>query len=121
MSLFSSEALFRINLIWGIFDIALGLIGLYFVYRYVIAVLIINSDDRAILLGPLLSKWVPTSDTFFIFVGALYLAFKCVTLLVTSARWEMSLERESVNIKNVKKKRKKENKFFKVSDFTETT
>lgn len=121
MSLFSSEALFRINLIWGILDISLGLVGLYFIYRYVIAVLVINADDRAVLLGPMLSKWVPTTDTFFIFVGALYLAFKCVTLLITSARWEMSLERESINIRTTEKRPKNESKYLKVSDFTETT
>jgi len=123
MALFSNEAIFRLNLIWGILDITLGLVGLYFIYRYVIAVLVLDADNRALLLGPNLSRWLPATDKLFVLFGALYLSFKCVTVLITSARWEISLEKESADLKMNKKlkiKTKIKPKFFKISDFTET-
>jgi hypothetical protein len=123
MALFSNEAIFRLNLIWGILDITLGLVGLYFIYRYVLAVLVLDADNRALLLGPNLSRWLPATDKLFILFGALYLSFKSVTLLITSARWEIALEKESADLQDNKKlkiKTKIKPKFFKLSDFTET-
>jgi len=124
MALFSNEAIFRLNLIWGILDISLAMVGLYFIYRYVIAVLVVDADNRALLLGPNLSRWLPSTEKLFVVAGAFYLSFKCVTVLITSARWEIALEKELANLKSKKKikvKTKVKPKYLKVSDFIETT
>lgn len=94
---------YRLNYVWGITDIILSTLGLYFVYRYVVAVLTISDDDRDILLGPAFSRWLPTTDQFITILGALYLGFRVTHLLVAGARWELSMRKQRENLVKEKK------------------
>lgn len=90
-SRFSEQSLLRLEFIWGVTDIVLQTIGLYFIYRYCITVMVLDTEDREILLGPTVSKWVPANDELIVVLGAAYIAFKIVTLIITSTNWETAL------------------------------
>lgn len=91
-----SEAnLLKLEFVWGVTDIVLQTIGLYFIYRYCITVMVLDEEDRDILLGPVVSKWVPSNDTVITVLGAMYISFKIVTLLITSTNWEKSLQKRT--------------------------
>ena len=89
--MFSEEAVYTVNFLWGLLNIILGAMGLYFIYRYVVACLTLEPDARNILLGPALQKWLPVDDEFLLIMGSMYIGFKASSLLVVSARWEVNM------------------------------
>lgn len=95
MGRLSETSLLRLEFIWGVVDIALSAIGLYFIYRYAITVMVLDQEDRDILLGPVISKWVPSDDTVITVLGSAYIAFKVVTLFITSTNWETNLQKRT--------------------------
>lgn len=84
------RSLDRLNFIWGGTNVVLSVIGIYFVYRFAVTVLVLDPENREILLGPLLAKWLPVDDTFITVLASLYIAFKTVTILISASRWEMN-------------------------------
>lgn len=85
------RSLDRLNFIWGGTNVVLSVIGIYFVYRFAVTVLVLEPENREILLGPLLAQWLPVDDTFITVLASLYIAFKTVTILIAASRWEMNL------------------------------
>ena len=53
--------------------------------------MVLDPDDRDILLGPTVSKWVPANDDVIVILGGAYIAFKIVTLIITSTNWETGI------------------------------
>ena len=103
MARLSEENLLRLEFVWGVVDIALQAAGLYFIYRYAITVMVLHRDDRDILLGPVISKWVPTDDTVVTVLGAAYIAFKAVSLFITSTNWETDLQKRTRALRKTKR------------------
>lgn len=103
MARLSEENLLRLEFVWGVVDIALQAAGLYFIYRYALTVMVLDEDDRDILLGPVISKWVPSNDTVITVLGAAYISFKAVTLFITSTNWETDLQKRTRALRKTKR------------------
>ena len=98
----------------------LSVLGIYFVYRFAVTVLVLDPENREILLGPLLSQWLPVDDTFITVLASLYIAFKTVTILISASRWEMNASsREKRGKTNaVEKQKEKDPSELTLRDFT---
>ena len=118
------RSLDRLNFIWGGTNVVLSVIGIYFVYRFAVAVLVLDPENRQILLGPLLSQWLPVDDTFITVLASLYIAFKTVTILIAASRWEMNAstrdKREKVRSRtnDFKEQQERDPSELKLRDFT---
>jgi len=90
----SRQQLFVLNVVWGVLNIALGVAGLYFVFRYAVTVLASDNYTRNLLLG----EWVASvaGDTAFavLVTVSLYMGFKVVLLIISAATLESWAETE---------------------------
>lgn len=108
MGRLSEENLLRLEFVWGVTDIVLQTVGLYFIYRYCITVMVLDDEDKDLLLGPVVSKWIPANDEVVVLLGAAYISFKIVSLLITSTNWEVSLVKRTNTLRLKQPYRKQE-------------
>lgn len=94
----SEEVVYQLEILWGVINLILSLMGLYFVYRW--GVTLISTDDtvREILMGEPFATWFNKGDTAVLVVTSAYLGFKFVHILITTARWELSMEKARKSI-----------------------
>ena len=110
MTRLSEANLLRLEFVWGVVDIVLQAIGLYFIYRYVLTVMVLDEDDRDILLGPVVSRWIPSNDLWITVLGGAYISFKVVSLFILSTNWETSLQRRARKLRLAKGMTREERK-----------
>lgn len=92
------EQLFVLNVVWGVFNIVLGVAGLYFVFRYAVTVLASDDYTRNLLLGEWVA-WVVGDTAVSVLVAvSLYMGFKVVLLIISAATLESWAETEYLAI-----------------------
>lgn len=121
----SEEAIYQLNLVWGVVNIVFSLLGLYFVYRWGVTLLSTDASVRKILMGEPMASWFEAGNQLILILAAAYLGFKFTHVLISTARWELSMEKSRKDImgKRAARKQQKEQQeqsrsTFSVSDFT---
>jgi hypothetical protein len=88
------RGLLVLNLIWGVLSILVGIAGLYFVYKYAVAILAVDNEMRELLLGQWLANIIGDSELLLLVGASLYLAFRVMQLIIASATLENWAENE---------------------------
>lgn len=88
------EQLFILNVIWGIASIVFGVAGLYFMFRYGVAVLASGDETRKLLLGDYVAGIVGNTEIGVVVFISLYMGFRAVYLIINTATLENWAERE---------------------------
>ena len=101
--LFSDEKLYEIELFWGVLNVIFSVLGLYFVYRWSVTLLATNEEVRQILMGEPFYSWFASNDNVILFFAASYLGFKLMYILISTARWEINMERTRKRLYGIRK------------------
>jgi hypothetical protein len=88
------KQLFILNVVWGVFSIVIGVVGLYFVFRYGVAVLSSGDDTRKLLLGDYVAGIVGDTEITVVITLSLYIGFRVVYLIINAATLENWAQRE---------------------------
>lgn len=84
----SRRSLFVINVIWGLLSVLVSTAGLYFVYKYAVAILATGNETRELLLGSWLADLVGDSELLLLCGASLYLGFRVTHLIIATATLE---------------------------------
>jgi hypothetical protein len=90
----SRRNLLVLNLIWGALSVLVGIAGLYFVYRYSVAILATGDDMRELLLGKWLADIIGDSQLLLLIGASMYLGFRVTQLIIASATLENWISNE---------------------------
>ncbi len=82
------EQLFVLNLIWGLLNLLVGVVGLYFIFRYAVTVLASDDYTRRLLLGEWVASTVGDTTMAVLVTVSLYMGFRVVLLIISAATWE---------------------------------
>lgn len=88
------QQLFILNVIWGIVSVVAGIAGLYFMFRYGVTVLASNDETKKLLLGDYVAGIVGNTEIGVVVAISLYMGFKVVYLIISTATLENWAERE---------------------------
>lgn len=88
------QQLFILNVIWGIVSIVFGVAGMYFMFRYGVAVLASGDETRKLLLGDYVADIVGNTEIGVVVFISLYMGFRVVYLIINAATLENWAERE---------------------------
>ena len=91
MKYLSDTAVYQLNLILGLFQLVFSLASIYFVYRWGVTLLAVGRDIRDVMIGSPFNQWIGSED-FLVFAASLYLGFKFIFVIFTTARWEIQME-----------------------------
>ncbi len=103
--LISDEYLYEVELFWGVLNVIFGILGLYFVYRWSVTLLATDDDIREILVGEPFYSWFAKDEKVITFFAAAYLGFKLMYILISTARWEMDMEKTRKRLFGVRKQK----------------
>ena len=103
--LISDEYLYEIELFWGVLNVVFGILGLYFVYRWGVTLLATSDDVRRVLMGEPFFTWFASNDELITIFAASYLGFKLMYILITTARWEINMEKTRKRLFGIRKQK----------------
>lgn len=99
---------FFLSTLLNLIGVIISGISLYFVYRFCIAVLILDEKSKRVLLGDSVHEFLVNTqkqvkdDNFFLYVMAVYLAFRVIQFLLTTANFESGTKTAYMNLKTAK-------------------
>lgn len=94
------------NLMWGVLNVILSTLGLYFVYRWGVTLLSTDDSVRRVLMGEPFFTWFAQNESFLLVATAVYLAFKIILIITNTARWEIDMEQTRQRIERESKGKK---------------
>jgi hypothetical protein len=87
-----ATGVFFLNTLLGLLGVLISGISLYFLFRFCVAVIVLDEKAKRILLGDSLFEWMDSikwSDADpILFAMALYLAFRVVQFILSTANFE---------------------------------
>ena len=93
MAIISDANLYQIELFWGVLNVVFGLLGLFFVYRWGVTLMSTDDDVRRVLMGEPFFTWFGGNEDVILIFAAGYLGFKLLYIVITTARWELDMEK----------------------------
>lgn len=97
--MFGRRELFVANVLWGFLNVLVGAAGLYFVFRYAVAVLASDDYTRRLLLGEWITGIVGDTSLAVLTTVSLYMGFRVVLLILSVASWETYIGTEYRQLK----------------------
>ena len=85
------EHRFTLETIMAFGTLLISAVGMYFTFRWITTVSIVDQKTRDLLLGDMLSTYfnsVPTLQ----FLGVLFLSYSFFHMMITAAKWKRRLE-----------------------------
>jgi hypothetical protein len=101
---FTKSQIYKLKLFWGVVNLIFGLLGLYLVYRWGVALLAGDDTNRKILVGEPLYTWFSNNEKVFLVLAAIYLAFRLISIVVTTIQWEQDMSRSRRGLKKIARK-----------------
>lgn len=99
---------FFLNTLLGLIGVIVSGISLYFVYRFCIAVIVLDEESKRVLLSDSvydffvdIQEKVNNVD-FFLYFMALYFAFRVIQFLFSTANFESSVKTTYMNLQTAK-------------------
>mmetsp|Transcript_8279 Transcript_8279/g.15211 ORF Transcript_8279/g.15211 Transcript_8279/m.15211 type:complete len:104 (-) Transcript_8279:508-819(-) len=88
------DAFFCLQVICGLFNLVLNLATIYFAYRWGVTLLATDEQTRKMLMGDQLASRFNQGDLVVTVFAAVFWGYKVVSILVTTAQWEIRMQRE---------------------------
>ena len=75
--------------------------GMYFTYRWIVTISVVDANTRKILLGDVLSSY-SNNVTTLQFIGVVFLFHSFFFMMISAAKWKRRLEIEHTNESTLK-------------------
>jgi len=94
MAWITREAFFNLQVIYGLFNLVLNLVTIYFACRWGVTLLATDEQTRKMLMGDQMASVFNRGDLVVTVFAAVFLGYKVVSILVTTAQWEIRMQHE---------------------------